>query len=85
MPKTAPGAAALASPAPQSAPPTGRRVAHWIALAFVPSGLMLATSTYISTDIVAMPLLWVVPLGLYLLSFTVAFATDRTMADMQTR
>ncbi|WP_185867542.1 spermidine synthase [Sphingomonas sp. TF3] len=85
LPKTAPGAAALASPAPQSAPPTGRRVAHWIALAFVPSGLMLATSTYISTDIVAMPLLWVVPLGLYLLSFTVAFATDRTMADMQTR
>lgn len=50
LPKTAPGAAALASPAPQSAPPTGRRVAHWIALAFVPSGLMLATSTYISVD-----------------------------------
>lgn len=65
--------------------PSRRRVLHWVALAFVPSGLMLATSTYLTTDIVAMPLLWVLPLGLYLLSFTVAFATDRTGADLQTR
>lgn len=85
LPKAGSGAVGLAEPSPQSAPPTRGRVAHWIALAFVASGLMLATSTYISTDIVAMPLLWVVPLGLYLLSFTVAFATDRTTADMQTR
>lgn len=68
-----------------SPPPGRRRVAHWVLLAFVPSGLMLATSTYITTDIVAMPLLWVIPLGLYLLSFTVAFARDRTAADIQTR
>jgi SAM-dependent methyltransferase len=68
------------------APPAGpARVAHWIALAAVPSGLMLATSTYITTDIVAMPLLWVIPLGLYLLSFSVAFADDRAMADFITR
>ena len=62
-----------------------RRVAHWIALALVPSGLMLATSTYITTDIVAMPLLWVIPLGLYLLSFSIAFARDRAVADLITR
>ena len=68
------------SPAPGAA-----RVAHWVALALVPSGLMLATSTYITTDIVAMPLLWVLPLGLYLLSFTIAFAQDRTVADLLTR
>ncbi|PMZ81253.1 hypothetical protein, partial [Pseudomonas sp. FW306-2-11AD] len=68
LPKAGSGAVGLAEPSPQSAPPTRGRVAHWIALAFVASGLMLATSTYISTDIVAMPLLWVVPLGLYLLS-----------------
>jgi SAM-dependent methyltransferase len=85
LPKAGSGAVGLAESSPQSPPPTRGRVAHWIALAFVASGLMLATSTYISTDIVAMPLLWVVPLGLYLLSFTVAFATDRTTADMQTR
>jgi hypothetical protein len=68
-----------------SAPPGRKRIAHWILLAFVPSGLMLATSTYITTDIVAMPLLWVIPLALYLLSFTIAFARDRTAADIQTR
>lgn len=62
-----------------------RRVLHWIALALVPSGMMLATSTYITTDIVAMPLLWVLPLGLYLLSFSVAFADNRFLADLLTR
>ncbi len=61
-----------------------RQVLRWVLLAFVPSGLMLATSTYISTDIVAMPLLWVVPLGLYLLTFTVAFAANRWLADLIT-
>ncbi len=70
---------------PTSAPATRRRVLHWIALALVPSGLMLATSTYITTDIVAMPLLWVLPLGLYLLSFTIAFAANREIADLLTR
>jgi len=58
-----------------------RRIVHWIALAAVPSGMMLSTTTYLTTDIVAMPLLWVVPLGLYLLSFTVAFADNRRLAD----
>ncbi|MDF2494456.1 fused MFS/spermidine synthase [Sphingomonas sp.] len=65
--------------------PGWRRVALWIALALVPSGLMLATSTYITTDIVAMPLLWVLPLGLYLLSFSIAFADRREPADFITR
>ncbi len=55
-------------------PAPGRgRVLHWVVLAFVPSGLMLATTTYLTTDIVAVPMLWVLPLGLYLLSFPVAF------------
>ena len=65
--------------------PSRARVLHWLALAFVPSGLMLATSTFITTDLVAMPLLWVLPLGLYLLSFTVAFAARRGVADFVTR
>uniref|UniRef100_UPI0035CAFE66 spermidine synthase n=1 Tax=uncultured Sphingomonas sp. TaxID=158754 RepID=UPI0035CAFE66 len=83
LPRSGPVAAVV--PAVASPPPGRRRIAHWILLAFVPSGLMLATSTLITTDIVAMPLLWVLPLGLYLLSFTIAFAADRTIADMQTR
>lgn len=65
-----------------SAPPSRRRVAHWVLLAFVPSGLMLATSSFLTTDIVAVPMLWVLPLGLYLLSFTIAFAARRGVADI---
>lgn len=54
--------------------PTLRRQLHWLAIAAVPSGLMLSTTTHLTTDIVAMPLLWVLPLGLYLLSFVIAFS-----------
>ncbi len=57
---------------------TGRRpgwaqVARWVALAFVPSSLMLSVTTTISTDLAAAPLLWVVPLSLYLLTFILVF------------
>jgi spermidine synthase len=45
-----------------------------MALAAVPSGLMLSTTTHITTDVMAMPLLWVIPLALYLLTFIIAFA-----------
>lgn len=55
--------------------PTLRRQFHWLLIAAVPSGLMLSTTTHLTTDIVAMPLLWVLPLGLYLLSFVIAFST----------
>ena len=58
---------------PEQEPIGWRRIAFWLALSAVPSGLMLSTTTHLTTDIVAMPLLWVVPLGLYLLSFVFAF------------
>ena len=58
------------------------RIAFWIALAAVPSGLMLSTTTHLTTDIFAMPLLWVIPLGIYLLSFTIAFADWRGPAQV---
>jgi SAM-dependent methyltransferase len=53
--------------------PTLRRRLHWVALAFVPSSLLLGVTTYITTDIAAVPLLWVLPLALYLLTFILAF------------
>jgi len=53
----------------------------WIGISAIPSGLMLSTTLHVTTDVVAMPLLWVLPLGLYLLSFSVAFATRRGPAD----
>jgi len=62
--------------------PGVRMVLLWIALALVPSGLMLATTTFLTTDIVAVPMLWVLPLGLYLLSFSVAFRDSRWLPDL---
>jgi spermidine synthase len=47
----------------------------WIGLAFLPSTLSLGVTTYIATDIASIPLLWVIPLALYLLSFVDAFRT----------
>ncbi|HYD12104.1 MAG TPA: fused MFS/spermidine synthase [Allosphingosinicella sp.] len=64
--------------------PTTRQMLHWIVLAAVPSGLMLSTTTHLTTDIVAIPMLWVLPLGLYLLSFVIAFAHRRKVADFIT-
>jgi len=70
------GAAATPEAAEADAPrPTIARQLHWLLIAAVPSGLMLSTTTHLTTDIVAMPLLWVLPLGLYLLSFVIAFST----------
>jgi hypothetical protein len=68
-PATAPGAAS------GDAPLTPWRRVRWVALAFIPSSLMLAVTTYLSTDIAAVPLLWIVPLGLYLLTFIAAFGS----------
>lgn len=59
---------------------TNKRRAQWVGMAFIPSSLMLGVTTYISTDIAAVPLLWVVPLSLYLLSFIVAFGRPRPRA-----
>lgn len=56
--------------------PRGMQRLKWIALAAVPSSLMLGVTTYVSTDIAAVPLLWIVPLALYLLTFIVAFAAS---------
>ena len=58
---------------------TGERIttwrrARWIALAFVPSSLMLAVTAYLSTDVAPVPLLWIVPLALYLITFILAFS-----------
>ncbi len=61
-------------------PVTWPRRLYWVALAAVPSGLMLSTTTHITTDIMAMPLLWVLPLTAYLLSFILAFSGAGPMA-----
>jgi len=57
--------------------PTWRDAAIWIALAAVPAGLLVAVTAHISTDIAVVPLLWIIPLSLYLLTFVIAFARQR--------
>jgi spermidine synthase len=81
---TVPGHAVEKLPEETAPPPTWTQILTWVALAAVPSGLMLSTTTHLTTDIVAIPLLWVFPLGLYLLSFVVAFARGRKIADVIT-
>jgi hypothetical protein len=55
-------------------PVTPRRRLLWVLLAAVPSSLMLGATTFITTDVAPIPLLWVIPLALYLLTFILAFA-----------
>lgn len=62
-----------AAPGPISGPSWASR-ARWLVLAAVPSSLLLSVTSYMTTDLVALPLLWVMPLALYLLSFILAFA-----------
>ena len=47
---------------------------RWVGLAFVPSSLMLGVTSAITTDIAPIPLLWSLPLSLYLISFILVFA-----------
>jgi SAM-dependent methyltransferase len=68
--------APVAVPAPRSdlVRPTTRRMLVWALLAMLPSTLMLSVTTHLSTDVASIPLLWIVPLALYLGSFVLAFA-----------
>jgi len=59
--------------APASPSPTWLAIGRWAFIALVPSGLLVAVTAYISTDIAAAPLLWVIPLSLYLLTWVLVF------------
>src|SRR5215831_5327545 len=56
------------------APPNWKDAGFWMALAAVPAGLLVAVTAHISTDVAAVPFLWVLPLALYLLTFVIVFA-----------
>jgi SAM-dependent methyltransferase len=82
---TIPSSVVEAASVPDTPKPRPAVIARWILLAAVPSGLMLSTTTHLTTDIVAMPLLWALPLGLYLLSYAIAFAARRGVPDFITQ
>ncbi|MEN0021121.1 MAG: hypothetical protein AAF747_09590, partial [Planctomycetota bacterium] len=54
-------------------PITWSRRLRWVGLAAVPSALLLGSTRHITSDVAPVPLLWVVPLAIYLLTFVVAF------------
>ncbi|HEX8165854.1 MAG TPA: hypothetical protein VF601_08710 [Beijerinckiaceae bacterium] len=80
-----PGAEPQARPAGDETadPARWRDRAAWVALAFVPSGLLVSVTAHVSTDVAAAPLLWVVPLALFLLTFVLAFR-DRALVAEET-
>ena len=68
----APRAAAKTDSAPTAVPTWADRLG-WIGLALVPAALLTAFTTHVTTDIASAPLLWVLPLSLYLLTFVLVF------------
>jgi hypothetical protein len=61
----------------EAQPVSGLLRLKWLALSFVPSSLLLGVTTYVTIDIAAVPLFWIVPLALYLLTFVLVFAGRR--------
>ncbi len=66
-------ASATESSRAPSLPITWARRGYWVLLSAIPSSLMLGVTTYVSTDVSSVPLIWIIPLTLYLLTFVFAF------------
>lgn len=62
------------------APVTARDRLRWLLYAAVPSSLLMGVTSFISTDLGAFPLLWVIPLALYLLTYSLVFARRPPLA-----
>ena len=65
-----------AATATEAAPSLADRL-YWFALPMMASALLLAVTNHILRNIAAIPLLWVLPLALYLLSFVISFDSPR--------
>lgn len=59
---------------PRAGPVSWRDRLSWIVLSFAPASLLHGVTSHITTDVAAVPLLWVVPLALYLLTFVLVFS-----------
>lgn len=67
----------------QGEPVSLNQIALWVFLSFIPSGLLVAVTAHISTDVAAAPFMWVIPLALFLLTFTLTFR-EKPLAPMET-
>ncbi len=61
--------------------PTWRLRFYWILLAFIPSSLMLGVTTFVTTDIASVPLLWIMPLAIYVGTFILVFARKPKLSE----
>lgn len=75
-----PVTAGTGEPRTGAGPTVGLR-AVWVGLAAVPAGLLTAFTTHIATDVASAPLIWVIPLALYLLTFVIVFR-DRALVPV---
>jgi spermidine synthase len=66
----------FAAPAEPGSAVSWRARTMWVLLAAAPSSLMLGATTYISNDVASVPLFWIIPLALYLLTFVIAFQAE---------
>jgi spermidine synthase len=67
----------------REAAPTLKQKLHWVALSFFPSSLLLGVTMYITSNIFPAPMMWVIPLGLYLLTFIIAFGGNSCVSLRQ--
>ncbi len=73
----------FAEPREDAPKPSWAEAGLWLALAAVPASLTLGVTSYLTTDLAAVPLLWVLPLALYLLTLVVAFSRFGPAASRQ--
>jgi hypothetical protein len=57
--------------------PTVASKALWVTLSATASAMLIAVTTHLTADVAPIPLLWVVPLALYLLTFVLTFGSNR--------
>ena len=68
----------------QNSPISLKRRLYWVLLAFIPSSLLYGVTTYVTTEIAPTPLLWTIPLALYLVTFILAFAGRSLLPEQVT-
>ena len=75
--------ASEASPARETPSPVSQSLRlKWVWQAFLPSSLMLGVTQFLTTDVATIPLLWVLPLAIYLLTFVVAFGKSSVASNV---
>ncbi len=63
--------------------PTLRQRLVWMMMAFIPSSLLLGVTGFLTTDVASIPLLWILPLAIYLLTFVLVFARRQLIPQDQ--